>query len=134
MGNFIDPVALKAKSRLDSIKEMESEDIELILIRPAEARLEAAFDLDLDTDAEPRRWSALFTIRADKRTEFQEDMKASLVILIDRMEGNPHGYSSQSVRGSSVTFGRSMPVEINALLGKWGSSVGGSKTGRLYRT
>lgn len=133
MGNFIDAVDLRTKSRLDSIREMEHEDIELLLIRPAEARLEEAFDLDLDTDAEPRRWSAIFATRADKRTAFQEDMRVALVLLIDRMEGNPHGYGSQSVRGSTVTFGKAMPIEINSLLRKWGSSVGGTKTGRLFR-
>jgi hypothetical protein len=132
MGIFIDAETVKAKTRMDEIKDMDTEDIELLLIRVAEARLEEAFDLDLDTDAEPRRWSRQFELYPGKLTEFQEDMKAALVILIDRMEVNPHGYATQSVRGSSVTFGKAMPLEVMALLRKWGS--GGAKTGRIFRT
>lgn len=131
MGDFIDTETLKARSRLDSLREMDTEDIEDLLITPAERRLEEVFELDLNTDAVPRRFESAFEDKPHLLARFQKDMRSAVILLIDRMEQNPHGYKSQSVRGSSVTFGRSMPVEVSSLLGRWGT--GGAKTGRLYR-
>ena len=133
MGLFIDPLDVRGKSRLDSIKDMETEDIELLLIRPAERRLEEAFNLDLDTDAEPRRWSSTFSTRSDLLLKFKLDMKAALLLLIDRMEENPRGHGRESVRGASVSFGAAMPREVIVLVRPWGSNVGGSKVGSLFR-
>lgn len=131
MGVFIDAEKLKARSRIEEIREMDTEDIEDLLIRPAEAILESAFKLDLNTDADPSHWVGRFTTNPNLRTKFKADMLSSLIILCDRMESNPNDLKTQSVRGSSVTFGSKMPWEVKTLLSKWG--YGGAKTGRVYR-
>lgn len=131
MGTFIDAETLKARSRLDSIRNADTEDIEVRLIIPAEARIEEAFDLDLDTDAEPRRWSHVFEIRPGQRQKFLDAMQSALVLICDRMETNPHEYGSQSVRGSSAAFGPKMPMEVKSLMRKWGND--GGKTGSLFK-
>jgi hypothetical protein len=131
MGSFVDPEYVRTKTRVEDVKSMEHEDIEDLLIRTAEARLEEEYGLDLDTDAEPRHWSGLFQTRPDKLTEFQNDMKVCVLLLIDRTMINPNEFASQSIRGASVTYGRKLPIEIDSLLRKWGTSSG--KMGRLYR-
>jgi len=132
MGVFIDAEKLKARCRLDEIKEMDSEDIEDLLIRVAEARLEEAFDLDLNTDADPRNWAAHFESYPNKRTEFQRDMAICVILMADRIESNPHQHGMQAVRGSTVTFGPRMPQGVTSIMRRWGGSAG--KTGRIVRT
>lgn len=131
MGLFVYAEDVVAKTRIQSVKTMDTEDIELLLIVPAEKRIEEAFDLNLDTDAMPRSWAGIFETRSDLLEKFQRDMRISVFLLVDRMASNPHGYSSQSVRGTSVSYGRSMPQEIQSLMRQWGE--GGAKTGRLFR-
>lgn len=132
MGVFTDAEKVKARSRLDEIKEMDVEDIEDLLIRPAERRLEENFCLDLNTDAQPRHLVAWFERRPSKLTEFLRDMEICIILLVDRMESNPHGHGSQSVRGSSVTFGTRMPPEVQSIMRQWAGGAG--KTGRIVRT
>ncbi len=132
MGTFTDAETLKSRTRLDEIKEMDGDDIEDMLIRPAERRLEEAFCLDLDTDAEPRHLVQWFIRRPDKLVEFRKDMAICVILLADRMESNPHQHRSQSVRSAAVTFGPRMPHEVKSIMQQW--SGGGGKTGRIVRT
>jgi len=132
MGLFTDPEKLKSRSRLDEIKQMDTEDIEDLLIRPAERRLEEAFCLELNSDAQPYHLVSFFERRPTKLTEFNRDMEICVILLVDRMESNPHGHVNQQVRGSSVTFGRRMPQEITSIMRQW--SGGAGKTGRVVRT
>lgn len=132
MGSFAYAGEVKARSRLDEIKEMDSEDVEDLLIRPAERRLEEAFCLDLNTDAIPRHLASHLASRPDRLTEFQRDMKICVILLVDRMESNPHGHASQTVRGSQVVFGKRMPQEVSSMMRQW--SGGAGKSGRVVRT
>ena len=132
MGTFVNSVKVKARSRLDEVKEMDDEDIEDLLIRPAEMRLEEEFCLDLNTDGVPRHLAEHFETSPLRLTRFQKDMEICVVLLVDRMESNPHGHASQSVRGSQVVFGKRMPREIVSIMRQW--SGGPGKTGRIVRT
>ena len=132
MGVFTDAEKVKFRSRLDEIKQMDTEDIEDLLVRPAERRLEEAFSLDLDTDAQPRRLVQWFVRRPDKLVEFNRDMEICVILLIDRMQSNPHQHGNQVVGRSSVTFGPRMPQEVVSIMAQWAGT--GGKTGRIVRT
>jgi hypothetical protein len=132
MGNFIDVEGVKELTRHDSIRAMNTTQIEDLLIGPAERTIEDEFSLDLNTDAVPADYEAVFEAYPNRLTQFQTDMKRAAILLIDRMETNPDGFSNQSVRGASVAFGRRIPPEISALVGRWSS--GSTKTGRVFRT
>lgn len=119
MGIHVYAEDVKSKSRLEEIRVMESEDIELLLIRPAERRLEEEFCMDLDTDGEPRAWVNRFASDPRLLAEFLLDWKASVILLCDRMETNPHGFASSSVSGATASFGKRMPEEVRTLMRRW---------------
>ena len=131
MGQFADAEYVKARSRLPSIQDMEVDDIEDLLIIPVERILEEEYFLQLDTEGDPALWAARFDTYPHLREEFQRDMKISTVLLCDRLEHNPHGHVSQSVRNASVVFGKNMPTEIGALLNRWGQR--GPLSARVFR-
>lgn len=127
MGAFLDSETYLSKTQVDSVKQMDTEDIEDRLIFPAERRLDEAFNLGLNTDAEPYHWVGRFDLRPALRTEYQRTMRICTIILCDRMALNPRGLATQSVRGASVNYGAKMPHEIKSLMRKW------SQPNRLFR-
>lgn len=119
MGTFITAEEIQAKTLLPAVKEMQADDIDDRLIDPAERMIEEGFNLDLDTDGDPSYFAGTFDNRPRLRTQFQKDYKQSLILLIDRMAINPHGYGSQTLRGASVGFGSLMPHEVKSLMNRW---------------
>lgn len=127
MGIHVDADELKSRARLESIKSLSIDEIEDLLIAPAEAMIEEAFRLDLNTDGDPTYWEQIFDQYPRRRARFVQDYKRAIYLMINRMEVNPDGYGSQSVRGASVTFGKKIPEEVRAIMRKWG------RPRRLYR-
>ena len=120
MGLFVDADEVKARAQLESIKAMDTEAIEDVLIAPAEALMDQAFHLDMDTDADPRLWASYFDNHPGRRTAFRQDYRRALHLIVNRLAANPDGYGSQSVMNSSVTFGKLIPEGARALMQKWG--------------
>ncbi len=125
---FITAEKYRTKSRIQSVKDMDSEDIEDLLIFPAQRMIEEEFNLDLDTDAEPRHWAGTFERQPHKLVEFNEDMRRAITLLADRLGINPNQYAAQGVRGASATYGPRIPGEVRSLLRRWG------KPNRIFRT
>lgn len=123
MGMFLDAETYLSRTRIDSVKEMDTEDIEDLLIHPAERRLDEAFGLDLNTDGDPQHWWGRFEAdETDKlRGKFQKDMRISVILVCDRMALNPRGLKSQTVRGASINYGAKMPHEVKSLMRRWGT-------------
>jgi len=132
MGTFLEPEDLKQRTDSPLIKRLELDDLDDRFIVPAERSIEAAFNLDLNTDDEPAMWAADFATRPDLRTRFELDYKRATILLVNRTADNPNAYSSRSVGGASVTYPTGMPEEVAVLMGPW-SDDGGGRSGRVRR-
>lgn len=120
MGDFVTADEMRAKARAPELKMMEAGDMDDLFIYPAEARIEEGFGLDYNTDGIPVHWEARFASHPNLEIKFINDRKRSIYALVNRMAINPDGLGSQSVRGTSVGFGKKMPEEVRALMRKWG--------------
>lgn len=128
MGNIVDAYEVKTRSLVPLLTQLEVDDIEDLFVFPAEKLIAEACNLDLDTDFEPWNWAETFDERPDLREAYQDDYRRSVLLLVNRMAANPHGFASQGLRSSSVTFGSTFPPEIKAIMARW------SQPRRLFRT
>lgn len=122
MGFFVSPIEMKSKALSPLIQQMETPALDSLFIEPAERMIEEAFQLNLTTDGYPEHLSALFQTTGYERlrNQYQKDMKQAIILLVNRMAINPHGYGSQSLSGGSVSYGRKIPPEVKALMRRWG--------------
>lgn len=120
MGNFIDAQEVKDKAVADLLRQLDLEALDDLYIHPAEAAVEEACNLMLDTDLDPYGYAARFDTYPEKRVEFRNAMRRAVLITVNRMASNPHGFLSQSVGGASVQYDSQMvPREAKVLLTQW---------------
>jgi len=120
MGNFADPQEVKDRVQNPRLQSMTLDAVDDMFIYPAEALLNEACNLGIDTNLAPTGWAARFELVPDSKTEFQGAMRRAVYHLVARIASNPDGYQSQSVGGVSVKHDAgSVPRESRALLSKW---------------
>lgn len=120
MGVFITADELRsALSDNDEVQRFTTDQLEDRFILPLEREIEEVFRLDLDTDNDPRYWAGYFDVYPQKRVDFQNDFRRCVILLAERTLTNPHGFASESVGGSSVTFGSSMPRGVKIFMKRW---------------
>jgi hypothetical protein len=129
MGRFLDPVEMKSMGTVDYVQQLDNDQLDRLLIKPAERAIELEYGLDLDTDDQPRHWAGTFETRPDLLAAFTQDMRDAVVFQVNRMAQNPHGFGSQSVGGSSAQFGRTIPLEVDDLMERWR----GNRRKRIFR-
>lgn len=104
MGDFAKAEDVKTKTQMPLLQSMDPEDIEAKYIRPAERMIEMRFNLNLNTDRQPRHWAGLMNSDSTVEDQFKADYKSSVYLVVDRLAHNPHGVPSQSVRGASAVY------------------------------
>jgi hypothetical protein len=127
MGDFIRADEVKTKARVPELQAMEPDDLEFIYIDPAERLIENHFNLDLDTDRDPRHWAGRFDSPIDGarlRSEFQADYKRAAFLTIEQMAANPQHLQGQSVKGASWTYDWDyIHPAVSALMARWKKPV-----------
>ena len=128
MGNFLEPQEMKDKATANMLRELDLEALDDTFILPAEAAINEAANLMLDTDLEPYGWAARFERYPNELTKFQDAMRRATIITVNQMAVNPSDFASQSVGGASVQYSSAMvPARALVLLRQWGRS------GSVYR-
>jgi hypothetical protein len=122
MGVFIEPNEMKAYAPLvPVVNQLDDPQLDVLFIVPAERAISEEFNLDLDTDSEPRHWAGRFTTRPDLRESYFRDYKHAVIHLVNRAAANPNGFTSHSLSGGGgATFGPSFPDQVYTLMRRWG--------------
>lgn len=128
MGKFLGAVELKARTTNPTLQISEAEELEDHYIVPAEAALEEQLGLDLETSRVPPDDDATdiptylhgtFDTYPDEKTKFLADIRRALVIFCESMALNPNRLASQSIQGTSATFGPRLPDDCRLIMRKW---------------
>ena len=119
MGEFITAAEMKRKGLTNFITEMEVALLDDMFVIPAERVIAEACNLDLNTDGYPRHWAATFENRPEKLADYLADYKRSVIIMVNRMTVNPHGFDGQNVKGVSVQYNFKVPKEVMAIMRYW---------------
>jgi len=128
MGKFIGAVELKARTTNPTLAISEAEELEDHYIVPAECAMEEQLGLDLETsrvpptdDAEdvPSYLRGLFDTYPAEKAKFLVDIKRSLILFCESIALNPHRLGSQSIQGTSATFGPRVPEDVYLLMRRW---------------
>ena len=123
MGNFATATEVKASALSPQVTALSNDLLEDMYIVLAERILEEAYNLDLNSaNTEPNHWEDYFDTANDgaaKRLEWQRDIKAATIWLVNRMVINPHEFKSQGMGSASASHGRAMPSHIGPLLRRW---------------
>ena len=134
MGTFVEPEDVKQKTLAGAqiLKTMDTEDIDDLFIIPAEKAIAEVCNLDLNTDAYPRRWYARFTDSTKGPrllAEYIADYRRAVLITVNSMGNNPHKDITRSIRGSTTIYNNQIvPPIVKSVMRKW------SQPRRLFRT
>lgn len=123
MGNFATATQVKDNALSPQVTALSDTVLEDMYIVLAERILEEAYNLNLNSaNTEPNHWEDYFDTAIDgaaRRVEWQRDIKAATIWLVNRMVINPHEFKSQGMGSASAAYGRAMPSHIGALLRRW---------------
>lgn len=127
MGVYLEPEDAKLMTQSDALRLLDVSIIDEMYVIPAESVLQQALRLEVNTDGEPWKWAGTFDERPDLRTRYWADCRRATQFIVDRMALNPHGFSSQSSAGISVSYGGMVPDQARSIMAQW------AKTGSVFR-